>query len=156
MVLPPALGTLRTLHLASPAERVYGQPLTVPGEFFPNSNPQEDLTTLRKQVTNFGPFPPSHQQKAQTHIPPAFSTTTHAFIRVNKHRQPLTKPYTGPFKILRRRSHSYKLDINGKPDWIALSRLKPAYMDQEDDTKYSQVGRPLKTRVIYNTSFEIS
>ena len=92
----------------------------MPGEFFPSTADDEDLAIIRKNVSNFAPCTPTHKPKKETHIPTDLPTATHAFIRVDAHKKPLTRPYTGPFKIIDRRTNAYKLNVNGKADWIAL------------------------------------
>ena len=125
----------------SPAERVYGEALTVPGEFFPATQDNEDLQILRNKVGNFAPFIPTHTDRRKTYVPNTLKDSTHAFIRVDSHRSPLTKPYVGPYQILQRRPHAYKMEVKGTPDWISIERLKPAYLQTEDTTTYSRAGR---------------
>ena len=132
---------------ASPSERVYGQPIAVPGEFFPPETNDLALQDLRQKVQQFGPCTTTHRPRALIHFPKTLDTATHAFVRVDRAKPPLTRPYVGPYEILQRRSNSYQLLINGKPDWVAVERIKPAYLDIPDNTKYSRAGRPIQRSI---------
>ena len=75
--LPWVLLGLRTLPkdslIHSSAEMVYGQPLVVPGEFFPydSTTDQSHVETLRRIVTDLAPCRPSKQHQHTTSYVPA-------------------------------------------------------------------------------------
>ena len=54
---------------------------------------------------------------------------THVFIRHDATRKPLQPPYDGPYRVLDRSTNFYTVDIKGRQDTVAISRLKPAYLD---------------------------
>ena len=150
--LPWVLLGLRTSikedHQASPAERVFGQTLVVPGEFFPSTPDTEELHDLRKRVAEFAPCKQTHRQKSSTYISGELPKASHAFVRVDAHRHPLSRPYIGPYQILQRKPNAYQLEINGKLDWISLNRLKPAYLPPDDlpPITFTRAGRPIKQK----------
>lgn len=51
---------------------------------------------------------------------------THVYLHNDTVRRPLQPHYAGPFPVLQRHSSMYLVDMNGRPDTIALERLKPA------------------------------
>ena len=62
------------------------------------------------------------------------NTCTHILRLIKKVKPPLTRPYTGPHKVIsRHHSNKYfKILIKGKPKIISTDHLKPAYFNQED------------------------
>ena len=151
--LPWVLLGLRTTakedNDASPAERVYGQALVIPGEFFPSQPDSQDLQELRRKVGKYAPVKQTYRDKTATHIPEDLSHSMHVFVRIDSHRPPLTRPYTGPYKVIHRKPKTFQIEINGKPDWIAIDRLKPAYLSSNDPppVTLSRSGRPLRRRL---------
>ena len=85
--LPWVLLGLRTSskedHPSSPAERVYGQALVVPGEFFPDKTGDVRIQDLRQKVAEFAPCRPTHKPRQETYVPDALTKSTHAFIRID-------------------------------------------------------------------------
>ncbi|KAK3855829.1 hypothetical protein Pcinc_037794 [Petrolisthes cinctipes] len=55
-------------------------------------------------------------------------------VRNDTHRSPLTRPYHGPYAVLRRNPKAFHLSIAGGSDWVSINRLKPAYLEEEDVT----------------------
>ncbi|XP_066981109.1 uncharacterized protein [Macrobrachium rosenbergii] len=102
--LPWVLLGLRTAPKAnddaSPAEKLYGETLADPREFFL-------LTALT----------PSSQDYC-----------AYVFIRVDAHCPPLTRPYRGPHRVIRLAAKAYLLDIHGREDWVTINRLKPTFL----------------------------
>ena len=144
--LPMTLLALRTTVKpdidASPADMVYGEGLTVPGQLVgpPNLNDDELLraqrasrNNLRVEVERLQPKPTSAHRNPQTHIPDALATATHVLVR--KGLQPsLTAPYAGPYKVLQRHANGYRIEIPGRDsDVINLSRLKPAFISTDEE-----------------------
>ena len=60
------------------------------------------------------------------YLPPDLQTATHMYVRRNSHKPPLTRPFDGPFRVLRRFDKHFTLDINGKTKEVTVNRLKPA------------------------------
>ena len=131
----------------SPAERVYGDPLTVPADFF---RPAPDLppTDLHDAVQRFIPCQQTYARTRRTHLPADLKTATHVFVRVDAAKPPLTPPYTGPYLVLEKKEKVYKVKIRNSSDWISIDRLKPAYLlkDDQPDVTFSRAGRPLRGR----------
>ena len=136
----------------SPAEMVFGEAISVPGEFFPP--PQEadgdNLNALRNTVGKYRPCPQTFKDNQKQHIPNTLTSCKYAFVRNDAHRTPLTRPYRGPYAVLQRHEKAYQLDIGGRKDWISIDRLKPAFLENDDPParSWSRAGRPLRPRGI--------
>lgn len=148
--LPWVLLGLRTMPKeglgVSSAEMLYGQPLIVPGEFFPVPEPNDTMHTAELQAARwsaqqFAPCKPTHNNRRESHIPPDLLTTTHVFIRQDLVKPALSPPYKGPYLVLSRNDKSYQLNINGRIDWVSIERLKPAYIEPQSFNTYTRYGR---------------
>ena len=141
----------------SAAEMVFGDPLVVPAEFFPGTPDSPDLTRIRTLVGKHAPCPQTYKNTRATHVPASLSSATHVFVRIDSHRPPLTPPYSGPYKILRRRKKALLLQIKGSQDWTSIDRVKPAFLPDDDSppVRLSRAGRPLvsiKRGALYNVN----
>ena len=123
----------------SSAELVYGQPLRLPGEYFPGdiSPPAEfdpSLVTafasgLSSTMQGLQAVPTRVPRTSRSFVAPALEQATHVFIRIDAVRRPLQPPYEGPFRVLKRTEKYYVVDIAGRHDSIAIDRPKPAFLD---------------------------
>ena len=89
----------------SSAELVYGAPLTVPGDFIPNSTSAKSsigshLRHLREQVRTLAPIPTSRHGVSPTNVPQCLQKTKFVFIRRDAIHTSLQRPYQGPFKVI--------------------------------------------------------
>ena len=139
----------------SSAELVYGEPLTVPGDFFPTSNsssqPTEYLTTLREKVRSLAPVPTSQHCSPAASVPPELFKSLYVFVRRDSHRSPLQHPYEGPFKVISPGPKVFILDRGGKRETVSVDRLKPAHLDLDQPVQVAiprTRGRPRKTPTI--------
>jgi len=135
----------------SSAEMVYGQPLVVPGEFFP-SNEDVSIQQLRAAVGDLAPCRPTRQSARSTYVPPDLKNSQYVFVRTDAHRPPLTHAYEGPFPVTQRNDKAFQLQLSNKTDWVSIDRLKPAYVDTTDleSTKYTRSGRPVVPPTRFN------
>ena len=134
----------------SPAEMVYGETITVPGEFFPPSEEDSDvhmqLSRLRKVVGEYRPFIPSKDNDARQriYVPRDLLTAKYVFVRHDSYRSPLSPPYKGPYLVLARKAKVFQLELESRTDWVSIDRLKPAYVDQDfDENYYTRSGRKI-------------
>jgi hypothetical protein len=157
--LPWVLLGLRTapkedLHSSS-AELVYGSPLTVPGDFFPDSKPRSaprELQQQRERVGKLCPVPTTAhgEDKIQAHVPNSLKQAKFVFVRHDARRTPLQNPYDGPFEVIERTPKHFTLQLGDIRDKISIDRLKPAYLDQSQPPQVAQPprrGRPPKQQV---------
>ena len=79
------------------------------------------------------PKPTSTHRTPRVNVPEELSTATHVLVR--KGVQPsLTAPYEGPYRVLSRTPTGFRLQFPGRnSDIVALSRLKPAIVAQDDE-----------------------
>ena len=114
---------------------VYSSTLQIPGEFFSTSSPNSlpNHTTfveqLKAQMQSLKATPPRPQNR-NTYISDILSTCTHVFVQHDAVRTSLQKPYDGPYRIIKRNTKHFTLDVDGKQQVISLDRLKPAYIEQ--------------------------
>ena len=119
-----------------PAELVFGSSLRLPGDFIaaPELPPcplSTDFAASLRQVLAAQRLPAADHHRPPGPVPSlppclAPSTVTHAFVRVDAVRKPLTRPYDGPFKILAKSPKTFTLLRADKPWTVSVDRLKPA------------------------------
>ena len=140
---------------SSSAELVYGSPLTVPGDFFPDSEPRsapQELQRQRERVGKLCPVPTTAhgEDKIQSHVPNPLKQAEFVFVRHDARRTPLQTPYDGPFEVIERTPKHFTLQLGDKQDKISIDRLKPAYSDKSQPLQVAQPprrGRPPKKQV---------
>ena len=124
----------QTLNCNSPSELLFGEPVRMPGAFFEEQNsngynePSSDFAAnLSAYVHNFRYHPPRPPRDRNFVDPKLFnSRTTHVYVRVDKHRPPLSPVYKGPYRILDRYSKYFILDFLNRYEQISVDRLKVA------------------------------
>uniref|UniRef100_A0A0L8HZK4 Uncharacterized protein n=1 Tax=Octopus bimaculoides TaxID=37653 RepID=A0A0L8HZK4_OCTBM len=104
---------------------VYGAPLTVPGEFLPNttSDPLKD----HPYRTNSGRL--------------TFSWYDVTF----------DSPYDGLYEVIRLGDKSFQLLIGGRLDTVSIDRLKPAHLDIDSRVQVAQPPNRVRPRQITPT-----
>lgn len=117
----------------SSAEILFGQTLHLPGEFFSPSEktpmePSGFVPLLRERLAQLRPGPVRFKSPRSVFVHPELKVTSHVFVRVDAVKQPLQRPYTGPFRVIQRHEKYFVLDINGREDSVSIDRLKPAYL----------------------------
>ena len=82
-------------------------------------------------MSPFHPLPPRHNTAAAAQPPAdppeALRQAAFVFVRRDGHRPPLTPAYDGPFKVLQRSRHTFKLQMGPRVDVVSTHRLKPAF-----------------------------
>ena len=118
----------------SPAELVYGSSLHVPGEFLPPVAPQQNtpssefLRHLQTSMRSALPPPPSHHGTRPEQVPANLDSTGYVYIRQDGYRKPLTRPYSGPHRIVEVHDKYYVVNIDGHEDKVTIDRLKVAHV----------------------------
>ncbi|XP_068227895.1 uncharacterized protein [Palaemon carinicauda] len=100
----------------SPVEKVYGKALTVPGEFFPAITDNTKLDHMREINGKFRPCLKTYEDGTRHFTPKNLDVCDYVFIRVDAHHQPLTRPYCGPYGVVRRTAKSFLLNVDGQED----------------------------------------
>lgn len=123
----------------SSAELVYGANLRLPGEIMaptpapPPGSAHDFASRLKSTMSTLQPVPPRSSQR-KTFVSQDLADCTHVFIRVDAVHPPLTQPYQGPYRVLRRTRKTVTVDRNGNLDSVAIDRVKPAYLLDRDPT----------------------
>ena len=127
--LKPDLGT-------TPAELLFGEPLSVPGSLLSSAPSSEEhlqqqqrqtLANLRLEVARLQPVPTSAHRRQNVRLPDELQTCTHVFIRKGGVQPCLSAPYSGPYRVLSRQPHFFRVSIPGRgAESVALARIKPA------------------------------
>ena len=118
----------------SAAELVYGTTLRLPGEFFDSTSANNTLDAasyvvrLKTAMQQLQATPTRQHNRPKVHVSKDLASCTHVFIHDDV-RKPLQHPYDGPYKVVRRSSKHFTVDIRGRQDVISLDRLKPAHME---------------------------
>ena len=91
------------------------------------------------------PPPPTHHSSLTFYYPPSLGHTGFVYVRIDKHKTPLQRPYEGPYRIISTSEKFFTLDVNGRTENISVDRLKTAYLatgryppqlnNQEEDKK---------------------
>jgi hypothetical protein len=155
--LPWILLGLRTVPKdgvdVSAAQMLYGESLTLPGEFFPASSDDpptpDDLRRLREVTRGFIPYRPPTSHGPPVHLPAALQSAPFVFVRVDAVRRPLQPPYRGPFKVVRRGPKAFLLDLENREDWVSVDRLKPAVLPECFSVPMTSSGRAVHLPVRY-------
>jgi hypothetical protein len=129
----------------SPAEAVMGCQPILPGEFLTTGEPPlEEFLEKIKTDTLLSPRPVLHKNTPlPTALPPDLAEADFVFVRRDSGAPPLTPPYTGPFKVLRRSLHTFQVQVGNKTETISTHRLKSCF--SSDDTTAAEPprrGRP--------------
>ncbi|XP_068246502.1 uncharacterized protein [Palaemon carinicauda] len=128
----------------SPAEKVYGEALTVPGEFLPATPDDTKLNHLREISGKFRPCLKKYEDRTRHLMPKNLDGCDYVFIQVDNHCQSLTRPYRVPYKVIRRTEKSFLLKVHGQGDWVTIDRLKPAFLESNEKI----TARPVSPRIL--------
>ena len=145
--LPLALLAIRTTLKpdigASPADLVFGDALSLPGDVVSPSDPADQqhsqrqaasLASLRVEVARLLPTPTSAHRTPKLYIPGQLESATHVFVRRGGVQPTLSAPYEGPFRVISRTPTGFHVRMSrGRTELITLNRLKPAHVSIDDD-----------------------
>ena len=122
----------------SSADILYGQPIVLPGSFFPDltGNGRNTLATheyvneLQKSMADFAYVKPNwHGHNVPSQQLQDLNSCSHVYVLVSSVKSPLQRPYRGPFKVESRSEKSFSIRLpNGSLDTISTDRLKPAHI----------------------------
>jgi hypothetical protein len=108
------------------------QPI-LPGEFLAPGEPPlaEFLEKIQTDALQ-SPRPILHKNTPlPTALPPNLAASEFVFVRRDSTAPPLTPPYTGPFKVLRRATHTFQVQIGNRTETISTHRLKACVSSSE-------------------------
>ena len=146
---------------SSPADIVYGEGLSVPGETHPSQPASHDelarqrasaLADARIKVARLQPIPTLAHRKPLVHMPQELGTCTHVFVRRAPIGTTLSAPYMGPFRVIDRNEQNFVIAVPGRSnETVAISRIKPVFTEHDDSEAAAPpprppVGRPPRPR----------
>ena len=101
------------------------------------------MNQLRVEVERLQPKPTSNHRRPRVQLPEDLRRTSHVFIRRGGVQPSLSTPYTGPYRVVSREPTHFRVEIPGRgTESVALARLKPAHMPEEDGTQEEEVQTP--------------
>ena len=137
----------------SPAECVYGMKLVLPGQLSPvlelpdSRQPLHEYTAQLKADMEAARCPESacHTAAPRIPVPPALRDVEHVFVRHGARPIPLTRPYDGPFRVVRKEDKFFVIKVGAKEQVILVDRMKPAFgfADPAPAVPGPRSGRPL-------------
>ncbi|XP_066938887.1 uncharacterized protein [Macrobrachium rosenbergii] len=125
--------TPRADSTPSAVEKTYGESLVVPGELVTEGRHNPSVQRLRDVVGKFAPCKRTYTDRLATFTPLGLASTTHVFVRDDAVRQPLTRTYRGPFRMLQRNNKAFLLALSGRNDWVSIDWVKPALLEEDTD-----------------------
>ena len=99
----------------------------------PTTNPASYLQKLKSAIETLRAVPTRPPSRPHPYVSEALSSASHVFVRHDAVKTPLQQPYDGPYKVFKRESKYFTLDIKGRQDTVSIDRLKPAHLDCQTD-----------------------
>lgn len=138
--LPTVLLGLRSYIIpnygATPAEIVYGEPISLPADFFRDPTIRQDipsvLALLQEHMRSIRPVPFSHRCKKSVFVHPDLMKSTHVFVRHDAAKSSLQPAYDGPFLVKSRSEKVFQVVTPRGDVTVSIDRLKPAFILKED------------------------
>ena len=116
---------------------VYGTTLRVPGELVsPHPTPVPDPVSFATRLCTAMQSVKAILTHSHTrpYLPHSLSSSSHVLVRHDAVRNSLQQPYDGPYKVIKRSVKYYTLLINDKQVNVSIDRLKPAFLDKEQES----------------------
>jgi len=118
----------------SPAEAVFGSQLVLPGQFLSAPEPPSPnfLQDFQKVLAGRSPRQTSHHTTpAPTALPEDLLLARFVLVRRDAVQPPLSPLYDGPFLVLERSLHFFKVQIGTRAETISTHRLKPCHTPED-------------------------
>ncbi|XP_064488317.1 uncharacterized protein LOC135400406 [Ornithodoros turicata] len=170
IVLLSLRATVRQDIECAPAELVYGTTLRLPGDLFSSSSTAATpdfasyVDRLRATMQDLRPTPPRPPSDRHAYRHPDLETSSHVFVRHDGFRSCLQHPYDGPYRVIRRSSKHFTVDVADRHQVVSADRVKPAFIEDVSTVSaaqplhHSRLGprvhwaSPLRTLHFYNRS----
>jgi hypothetical protein len=118
----------------SPAEAVFGSQLVLPGQFLSTPEPPSPnfIREFQGVLAGRSPLPTSHHTTpAPTDLPEDLLLSRFVLIRHDAVQPPLSPLYDGPFLVVERSLHFFKVRIGSRTEIISTHRLKPCHTPED-------------------------
>ncbi|XP_066963914.1 uncharacterized protein [Macrobrachium rosenbergii] len=129
------LGVRTTPHMAfnaSPPEALYGQSLTLPADVFQDPMSSTSPSNTCKALKQIMLAKTMYHMARKVYVPNVLQNAKYAFIRGDAHRTTLSPAYLGPYPIIQRRHIACQMTVDGRPTWVSIDQLKPAYLQDNN------------------------
>ncbi|MFO0007498.1 MAG: hypothetical protein ACK559_40930, partial [bacterium] len=126
----------------SPLEAVFGSQLVLPGQFLSTPEPPSPtfLQDFQGVLAGRSPLPTSHHTTpSPTALPEDLLLSRFVLVRRDTVQPPLSPLYDGPFLVLERSLHFFKLQVGSRIETVSTHRLKPCHTPE--DTQAAEVVR---------------
>jgi hypothetical protein len=118
----------------SPSEAVFGSQLVLPGQFLSAPEPPSPSFIKDFQGVLAGRKPlqtAHHTTPSPTSLPEDLLLASYVLVRHDAVQPPLSPLYDGPFLVVERSLHFFKLQMGSRVEVVSTHRLKPCHAPQE-------------------------
>jgi hypothetical protein len=130
----------------SPSENVFGSQLVLPGQFLSTPEPPSPtfLQDFQGVLAGRSPLPTSHHTTpSPTALPEDLLLSRFVLVRHDAVQPPLGPLYDGPYLVLERSLHCFKLQIGSRIETVSTHRLKPCHTPEDTQAALPpRRGRP--------------
>jgi hypothetical protein len=130
----------------SPSEAVFGSQLVLPGQFLSTPEPPSPtfLQDFQGVLAGRSPLPTAHHTTPSPEtLPEELLLTRFVLVRRDAVQPPLSPLYDGPFLVLERSLHFFKVQFGSRTEIISTHRLKPCHTPEDTQTaEPPRRGRP--------------
>jgi hypothetical protein len=130
----------------SPAEAVFGSQLILPGQFLSTPEPPSPnfLQEFQGVLAGRSPRQTSHHTTpSPISLPEDLLLSRFVLVRRDAVQPPLSPLYDGPFLVLGRSLHFFKIQIGSRTEVISTHRLKPCHTPEDaQPAEPPRRGRP--------------
>ncbi|GBN91184.1 hypothetical protein AVEN_147958-1 [Araneus ventricosus] len=144
--------------LAFVIDCMYGSSLRLPGQRLEEKRIDQCpdcVARLQRLFRTVRPTFPLRHGPQRIYIPKDLETCSHVFLLRHPFKKTLQTLYEGPFNVLRRLPKDFIILIKGQERFVAMDRMKPAFIlnasdeptEQEHQTYHTRFGRRAKFRL---------
>jgi hypothetical protein len=130
----------------SPSEAVFGSQLVLPGQFLSTPEPPSPtfLQDFQGVLAGRSPLPTAHHTTPSPEtLPEELLLTRFVLVRRDAVQPPLSPLYDGPFLVLERSLHFFKVQFGSRIEIISTHRLKPCHTPEDaQPAEPPRRGRP--------------
>jgi hypothetical protein len=130
----------------SPSEAVFGSQLVLPGQFLSAPEPPSPtfLQDFQGVLAGRSPLPTAHHTTPSPEaLPEELLLTRFVLVRRDAVQPPLSPLYDGPFLVLERSLHFFKVQLGSRTEVISTQRLKPCHTPEDaQPAEPPRRGRP--------------
>jgi hypothetical protein len=116
----------------SPSEAVFGSQLVLPGQFLSAPESPSFLRDFQGVLAGRPPLQTTHHNTpSPTALPDDLLLSRFVLVRNDAVQPPLSPLYDGPFLVVERSLHFFKVQMGSKVEVVSTHRLKPCHAPQD-------------------------